>query len=63
MAHDSIVLRLISFDFRLTGTDGAWSTLSRSYRFACQQRVLKTSPVCGYLHCQDGVVRLWYMRT
>ena len=36
------------------------STLCHSCRFACQQRVLKTLPGPGYLHCGDGIVWLWH---
>ena len=53
----------ISLALELIGRDGSLSTLCRSCGFACQQRVLKTFPGPGYLRRQDGVVRLWHLRT
>ena len=42
----------------LIGRDGGLSTLCHSYRFACQQRVLKMFPGPDYLHSEDGAVWL-----
>ena len=42
----------------LIGRDGGLSILCHIYKFACQQRVLKTFPGPGYLHSEDGVVWL-----
>ena len=36
------------------------SYLCHSWRFACQQRVLKTFPGPGYLRDENGVVWLWH---
>ena len=46
----------LDFSLGLIGRDGGLGTLCHNYRFACQQRVLKTFPGPGYLHCKDGVV-------
>ena len=40
----------------LIGRNGGLTTLCHSYRFACQQSVLKTFPGPGCLHYEDGVV-------
>ena len=40
----------------LIGRNGGFSTLFHSYRYARQQRVLKTFPGPGYLHYEDEVV-------
>ena len=46
---------------RLMRRDVGLSTLFHSCGFACQQRVLKTFPGPGYLHSEDGIVRLWHI--
>ena len=51
--HESIPLSL-----GLIVRDSDLSTLCHSWRFACQQRVLKTFLIPGYLHSEDGVVWL-----
>ena len=52
--YDSIPLT-----FGLIRKESFLSTLYHSYKFACQQRVLKTFPDPGSLPCEDGVVWLW----
>ena len=44
----------------LTEKDGGLSILCWTCGFACQQSLLKTFPGPGYLHTEDGVVRLWH---
>ena len=56
MAHHFILLQLNPFDLRVDREECSLGTLGHSYGFACQQRVLKTFPVTGYLYSEDGVV-------
>ena len=42
------------------GRDSDLSTLFHSWRFACQQRLLKIFPGPGYLFSKDRVVWLWH---
>ena len=39
--------------------DVGLTTLCHNWGFACQRKVLKTFRGTGYLHSEDGVVRLW----
>ena len=41
------------------GRNGRLSTLSRSCRFVCWQKVLKTFPSPACLLSEDGIVRQW----
>ena len=41
--------------------DGGLNTLCHSCVFACQQRVLKTSPDTSYLRLKDWVVWIWHL--
>ena len=50
----------IHFALVLTVRDGGLRTLCHSSGFAGQQRVIKTFPVPGCLHSEDGVVWLWH---
>ena len=44
----------------LIGRDTGLSTLGHSCGLAFQQSVLKAFPASGYLHSENGVVRLWH---
>ena len=37
------------------------TTVCYSYRFACQQSVVKMFPDLGYLHSKDVIVYLWHL--
>ena len=50
----------IPLSLGLIGRDGGLRTAFYGCGFSCQQRVLKTFPVPGYLGSNDRVVSLWY---
>ena len=59
LAHHFMLLSLYHFDLGVD-SEGWWlSNLCHSCGFTYQQRVLKMFPGHGYLHSEDGVVRLW----
>ena len=60
---NNVLYAIYIYIYIYIGRDGSLSTLCRSCGFACRQRVLKTFPGPDYLHRQDGVVRLWHLRT